>query len=213
MSGLLHIRRVRVPIEKAEEAHSYLRKIGFQGAEAVALWAGVATDTTFEVRETIIPRQKPHRTPTGMYYTVSSEELHRINVWLDDNGMQLIAQLHSHPREAYHSELDDELPIATTIGCFSLVIPDFARDPFSLRHCAVYRLVPERGWAHLKPLEVSRLITITSLEEDAVSGSSPVAPLTPSDSPTEAEPTNRAGRSGTSGKTLWDWLLSLKRQR
>ena len=36
--------------------------------------------------------------------------------------------------------VDDALPIATTVGCLSLVIPNFAREPFALDQCAVYRL-------------------------------------------------------------------------
>src|SRR5687767_1172542 len=107
MKGLLAIRNVQVPLSKVLEGHDYLRQVGKYDAEAVALWAGVADEYTFEVKETIIPEQTPHRTPTGVCFTVSPQELHRINVWLHENGMQLIAQLHSHPREAYHSELDD----------------------------------------------------------------------------------------------------------
>lgn len=193
MTGLLHIERVQVPAEAAEEAHAYLRKRGFQEVEAVALWAGQAQGNTFEVQKTIIPKQTAHRTPTGLCYTVSPEELHRINVWLHENEMQIIAQMHSHPGEAYHSQLDDDLPIATTAGCLSLVIPDFAREPFSPKLCAIYRLLPGQGWTKLKPVEVFRLIKIEE-EERTETEERPPAP-----------PDER--------KTLWDWLHSFKKRR
>ena len=105
--------------------------------------------------------------------------------------MQLIAQLHSHPGEAYHSELDDELPIATTAGCLSLVVPDFAREPFALRRCAVYRLMPGKGWGKLTGAETSRLISVI---DDAPPGNS-TSPATPK-----------------SRKAPWDWLHFSKKQ-
>lgn len=198
MTGLLHITRVLVPHEAAETAHSHLRKIGRHGSEAVALWVGVVNENTFEVREALIPKQTPHRTPTGILFTVSPQELHRINVWLHENEMQIIAQLHSHPQEAYHSELDDELPLATTIGCLSLVIPNFARDPFSLRRCAIYRLLPDQGWTQLSPADTARLITVRANK-----------PEQRSDEQSSARPTPPQQKQR---KTLWDWLHFLKKR-
>ena len=198
MTGLLHITRVIVPHNKAEAAHSHLRKIGRQGSEAVALWVGVVRENSFEVRETIIPKQTPQRTPTGILFTVSPQELHRINVWLHENEMQIIAQLHSHPQEAYHSELDDELPLATTVGCLSLVIPNFARDPFSLRRCAIYRLIPDQGWTQLSPAETARLIAIRAEKPERRSDDQP---LSHSKTPPQKQ-----------HKTLWDWLHFFKKR-
>jgi hypothetical protein len=81
-------------------------------------------------------------------------------VWLFENSMTLIAQLHSHPTEAYHSDTDDAFPIATTVGSLSIVIPDYAREPFSLIRSAVYRLIPDHGWVFMPPNEVTKLVTI-----------------------------------------------------
>jgi proteasome lid subunit RPN8/RPN11 len=199
MSGFLDITRVTVPDEVAEETHTFIRRRGFQEVEAVALWIGQADGTTFTVQEALIPKQTALRTPTGLCYTVSPEELHRINVYLHESGMQIIAQLHSHPREAYHSELDDDLPIATTLGCLSLVIPDFAREPFSLKLCAIYRLLPGQGWAHMRPVEVARLIKIIGSDQ---LGTLPARRQEPSPPPI-----------GTKRTSLWHWLHFLKRPR
>jgi hypothetical protein len=92
---------------------------------------------------------------------VDSAELHRINVWLYENSLTLVAQLHSHPEEAYHSDTDDAFPIVTVVGGLSLVIPGFAREPFSLSRCAIYRLMPGAGWVELAAREAASLITIT----------------------------------------------------
>lgn len=160
MRGLAHINGVIVPRRCVEEAHAHLALVGTQGFEGFALWAGTLVGDVFRVSDTIIPEQKGLRSDMGVCVTVDGSELHRINVWLHGRGLTLVAQLHSHPDEAYHSDTDDTYPIATTTGSLSLVIPDFAVAPFSLENCAVYRLLPPRGWVELSPEDASRLIVI-----------------------------------------------------
>jgi len=160
VKGLLDVQAVHVPLPLALEAHSHLRQAGRKGYEAFALWAGELVGTTFEVRHTLIPQQTGHRLPTGVCVTVDAPELHRINVWLYQNKVKLVAQLHSHPTNAYHSDTDDEYPIATQLGSLSLVIPNFAAEPFALRRCAAYRLLPDQGWVELGPDRTEQLIKI-----------------------------------------------------
>jgi len=158
MSGLGHVKQVRVSRACVEQAHSHLRRVGEMGLEGFALWAGELDGDTFLVRANIIPEQRGLRSDLGVCVVVDGDELHRINVWLYEHGMTLIAQLHSHPEEAYHSSTDDTYPIATTNGSLSLVIPYFARASFSLTDCAVYRLLPPRRWVELSGHEVENLI-------------------------------------------------------
>jgi hypothetical protein len=128
--------------------------------EGFALWAGVQSESTFSVQANIIPAQTGHQLEGGVCVSVGPEELHRINVWLFQNSMSLIGQIHTHPTDAYHSDTDDAYPIATTLGSISLVIPYFARQPFALARCAVYRLLLGRGWVEMTPQEAAALIHI-----------------------------------------------------
>jgi hypothetical protein len=160
MIGFLGIRSVHAPLPLVLEVQTHLRSMGERGLEGFALWAGLAEGNTFIVRHTVIPAQTGLITDTGVCVTVDGKELHRINVWLFRHGLTLIAQLHSHPTEAYHSETDDMFPIVTTVGGLSLVIPDFASRPFSLEDCAVYRLTAKRGWVLLPTNDVLNLIRI-----------------------------------------------------
>ncbi len=159
MTGLSDIHSVLVPKELALRAHAHLQAVGEAHMEGFALWAGIPTGETFQVLETIIPTQSGLWMENGVCVTVTADELHRINMWLYEHGMTLIAQLHSHPGEAYHSETDDAFPIATTLGSLSLVIPNFARDPFALDLCAIYRL-STRGWIRMSIAGTQRLIII-----------------------------------------------------
>ena len=159
-AGLLGVRTFRVPRSHALEAHAHLQRVGREGLEGFALWAGALGGDTFRVVHTRIPAQTGLRRESGVCVTVGAEELHRTNVWLFEHGLMLGAQLHSHPGPAFHSETDDAYPIATTLGSLSIVVPDFARRPFALERCAVYRLVPGRGWSAVPPAQVRRLITL-----------------------------------------------------
>lgn len=160
MSGFMHVRFIHVPDQLVQAAHTHLQRVGRQGLEGFALWSGILDGERFLVRATYIPAQQGLRLDSGVCVTVDGDELHRINVWLYTHQFRLIAQLHSHPGEAYHSKTDDAFPIATTVGSLSLVIPYFARAPFSLSRCAIYRLSPQAQWLTLPPAEAAQLIMI-----------------------------------------------------
>jgi proteasome lid subunit RPN8/RPN11 len=120
----------------------------------------MGTDDVFEVRAAVVPAQIRSRTDEGVAVTVTGDELFRMNVWLHKNRCTLVAQLHSHPGSAYHSETDDGYSIMTQSGGLSIVVPNFARAPFSLRSVAVYRLDDEGEWRQLDATEAMALIKV-----------------------------------------------------
>jgi hypothetical protein len=109
-----------------------------RGLEGIALWVGVQEGQIFRVREVIVPEQQGIRSDHGVAVMVPGPELQRINLRLYKSKLRLLAQI--------HSEMDDEYAIATALGAFSLVVPDFARDPFSIARCATYRLTSLPWW-------------------------------------------------------------------
>lgn len=160
MSDLLSVRQVYVPRLAVAQAHTFLQQTGRTGNEALAFWVGELDGRAFHVRETLIPKQTAIRTRSGVGVRVEAPELHRINVWLYERGYRIMAQLHSHPGEAYHSETDDDFSVSTTAGSVSLVVPNFARFPFSLIQCAVFRLSANNVWLELLRQDVRDLIII-----------------------------------------------------
>lgn len=160
MSDLLDVREVRVPRELVDAGREHLRVAGEKGCEAFVLWAGRRAGDVFDVLATLVPRQTAHRTPSGLLVEVDGDELLRINVWLYDNRLQLVAQLHAHPGEAYHSETDNAYPIMAQAGGLSLVLPDFAVRPFDVRDLAAHRLLPGLGWVRLSDAETATLLKV-----------------------------------------------------
>lgn len=159
MNDLSQLEQVRVRLSDLVAAYRHFRDMGRQGCEGVALWVGRISDSNFEVTETVIPKQKGIRSDDGLAYVVEEAELRRLNVWLYEQNLRLIAQLHSHPAAAYHSETDDLYPIMTTVGGLSIVVPDFAAGPPDIEQCATYRL-DQNGWTELSTAETSKLIEI-----------------------------------------------------
>jgi hypothetical protein len=144
-----------------------LRTSGDRGFEALVLWAGRwrgAEPGVFDVDLALMPRQRATRTEDGVAVIVDGDALFEMNVLLNERGLRLVVQLHSHPNDAYHSETDDRYSVVTARGGLSLVVPHFARAAFSLEACATYRLEEGGTWAEVPPHEVVSLITI--VDED-----------------------------------------------
>src|SRR5258706_3870277 len=160
MSGLAHIRKISVPVKVTTETQKFLRTVGQRGNEGLALWCGRPDGEHFEVTQLLIPQQRGVRTADGVCAIVDSDELHRINTELYKSGLRMIAQIHSHPTDAYHSDTDDENAIANTIGCFSLVVPDFGAGNFNLASTAVYRLAQDGEWQELDQRSVAAMIQL-----------------------------------------------------
>lgn len=162
MSNLAAVKKVLVPQRMISAGHDVLRAAGRAQLEGMVLWAGTLAGPTVQVTELIVPQQRGLRTADGVCVIVDGDELHRLNVHLFERQLLLIAQLHSHPGRAYHSKTDDNYAVATNIGCFSLVIPDFAVRPFSLDECAVYRLGDSGSWDEVDPSQLPNQLVIES---------------------------------------------------
>jgi hypothetical protein len=160
MIGFTNINMISISKVNIVKAFNFLNYAGKKSVEGVALFAGFGEATVFHVKEVIIPKQSTYNIEQGLMYAVDGEELHKINVWLYKNNMNLIAQIHSHPSEAYHSTTDDRFPIVDTFGGVSIVVPDFARGLVSLNNCAIYRLSLKKTWDKLTTEEVNTLFQI-----------------------------------------------------
>jgi hypothetical protein len=141
-----------------EKTCALMRTYGETGHELLILWLGRVDGGTAMVLRAVAPSQESLSSEDGVGYLVSSETLFELNRLLAETKLRLIAQVHSHPAEAYHSEADDRWAVVTTDGGFSLVVPDFAAgEPFD--GWAMYRLVRGR-WSHVLDAEMSRMIRL-----------------------------------------------------
>jgi hypothetical protein len=157
--GLSGVKQFSVSKPVIERTMEFLRIQGRSCLEGLVLWVGTVSDETAAIREAVVPRQSPIRSQFGLSVHVGAETLHELNVWLHQNKFRLLCQVHSHGEHAYHSELDDEHSVVTTIGALSIVVPHFAVRPFSFESSAVLRLTSER-WVRLDATVASKLLEV-----------------------------------------------------
>jgi len=135
-----------VPSQIIDQTERALRRAGDDGYELFVLWSGVQEGDRFDVRHAHVPKQTSYRTKKGLLVRVEGEALHKLNVWLFENGEAIGAQVHAHPDDAFHSDTDDTFPIAAQLGSLSLVAADFCAHGLLDRSSTAYRL-DTNGWS------------------------------------------------------------------
>jgi hypothetical protein len=147
--------RYVVPKRVLDESRSFLRARGLEGYEAVILWLGrVVDDTTAQVTSAYAPQQIGRSSARGVSVEVTQDGLAKLISSLAPGEFVLI-RVHSHPGEAYHSDLDDANLLISHDGAISIVVPDFAKRDFELSGCSVNELRHGHGWRELDPNEVA----------------------------------------------------------
>lgn len=69
-------------------------------------------------------------------------------------GLQIVAQVHTHPSAAYHSDGDIEGARIRYAGYASVVLPDYGRRLPRLDEAAVYVFCEDGGWTELDVAEI-----------------------------------------------------------
>jgi proteasome lid subunit RPN8/RPN11 len=124
------------------------------------LWLGEVEGDVAHVSRAIVPEQKSISRESGVGYFVEGNTLFQLNRALAQTGLRLIAQVHSHPNEAYHSEADDQYAIVTAEGGLSFVVPNFGKAPLDPTIWAIYRLT-QGEWRGLNMNEAKLLISMS----------------------------------------------------
>lgn len=152
-----------VPAETLEATAIFLRERGLKGVEGAVLWLGrVLTDTDAQIEQTYIPAQRAYRSEYGLAVAVDRADLSRLIRELP-NGLFVLARVHSHAEDAYHSSTDDHNMLIAHNGAISIVVPRFAADGLDLLSCSVNELVHGSGWRELSAEEVKqRFRTLTT---------------------------------------------------
>ncbi|MCI0724933.1 MAG: Mov34/MPN/PAD-1 family protein [Acidobacteria bacterium] len=142
--------RYQLSSEVVRKTLDHLRGYGQRGLEAVGYWLGSYTGRVAQVRQLWIP----HFDATGVSYDVSPLEMLRLKRELDQYRYVLLAQVHSHPGEAFHSSRDDRLAASPWPGFVSVVVPNGGRimDPF-VEAVEIFEHVGSGSWRHLEEQE------------------------------------------------------------
>jgi hypothetical protein len=159
MNPLAAVRRITIDAQVIDTTLDVLQEVGDLGCECLVLWLGTVSGDQAVITDAYVPDQRPIQGEQGVGYFVPGEALFRLNQVLSTSGLRLIAQVHSHPSDAYHSHADDEYAIVTAEGGLSLVVPDFGHAPPNPTKWAVYRL--ESGlWQEVSQMKLASLLEL-----------------------------------------------------
>lgn len=138
-----------VPHAVLDETWELLRRRGEEGLEAVVLWLGGISDAgRAEILGPLFPPQIAYRSERGLAVEIPQDVLTELIAALP-SGVRILARVHSHPTDAYHSELDDRNMLIGHEGAVSIVIPFFATGPVDLRTCSINQLHGDGRWREL----------------------------------------------------------------
>jgi hypothetical protein len=157
---LANVRHVKIEPHVVSSTLETLQEYGKHGFEGLVLWLGEIEGEAAHISRAIVPEQEPIASESGVGYFVDGKTLFRLNRVLELTGLRLIAQVHSHPTNAYHSEADDRYAIVTAEGGLSLVVPNFGRAPLDPTFWAIYRLI-KGEWQEVNMTDAKLLISMS----------------------------------------------------
>ena len=151
------INLILLPFTILKETLKIFKEYGKESLEAFAIWVGQEKNSTFKIKEFWIPTQFN----TMLSYYVPDIDVHNINVELNKKKYSAIAQLHTHPGNAFHSCIDECYSILILPGSFSIVVPNFGNILIkdNLNHMTVYRFI-DKEWVLQSIDKVNRLFKI-----------------------------------------------------
>ena len=136
-----------------------LRKRGKKREEGLVLWVGlVKEDWTKAHVVNCITLKNGH---WGGGVDLDYKTLVKISDILNERGLLLLAQIHTHPGDFGHSYGDEKTPSCHRYGFISIVVPDYASNQLrDLAKCYVYEYQGNLKWRLLDKKEILERFSI-----------------------------------------------------
>ena len=149
------ITQYHIPDLILNDTLSQLRKVGDEDKEGIAYWSGILDKNEAIITRAIFANNYPEFQNEEYFARISLDTAFKIGEEIHDKNEILFAQIHTHPREAFHSFVDDMYPISHRIGFVSIVIPNFAQNVTLLSECTILEYFGKARWNELLPSEVA----------------------------------------------------------
>lgn len=118
--------------------------------EGMIYFVGLTNGTTTLALSGIVP--KAITTPRSV--DVSAPEIGKVIRTAAVAGLQVVGQLHTHPRDAYHSQGDLTGMKIRHPGYFSIVVPEYGAPLPSLEHAHILMWTPEGFQKVDRPIKI-----------------------------------------------------------
>lgn len=138
-------RIIHVPSQVLEKTLVTLREAGNRDAERLVLWIGRTKGNFSVVSSVLIPEQ----IASVDFFRVPPNSMAQIVATLREQRNIIVAQVHSHPGEAFHSPADDKWALISRVGALSIVLPRFALGVDKINfftHAKLFVLSEHNSW-------------------------------------------------------------------
>ena len=105
--------------------------------EGIVYWAGKTMNSSWIITTSIAPRAE---TTWGSFETSATNNA-RVITFLGTHGLELLAQVHTHPGYCVdHSDGDSDGALMPYENYLSLIVPNYAKDGMlPLKECGIHR--------------------------------------------------------------------------
>lgn len=131
----------RVPRRILEGTFEHFRHCGRGRRECQALWTS-AWHSVDSIDRVVHPEHASH----GGGFELDDHWLNSFWLELANSNAGIRVQIHTHPRQAFHSSIDDDYPIIHKPGFLSLVIPNFALGPVGFADAYLTEIQEDGRW-------------------------------------------------------------------
>ena len=128
--------------------------------ECVLLWLGRRNGKV----QSIIEVFRPTQNASADYFEIPRVGMLELMERLRTQGLYVAAQVHTHPREAFHSQADDKWAIVRHQGAISIVLPYFAKNTHLrnfLTEAAFFQLSHSNSWVPVDSAALNNVIRIS----------------------------------------------------
>ncbi|HQS17733.1 hypothetical protein [Reyranella sp.] len=139
-----------------------LRRGGERGEERVALWLSTAAPRT---PAAVIEVYEPDQVAEVDYFRLPPLSMRSLMDHLRPTRRRIVAQIHTHPGQAFHSEVDAEWAIVKHVGALSLVLPRFAATTTPenfLEEVMTYEYSSDGDWQHCPSVGPAARVIVTA---------------------------------------------------
>lgn len=114
---------ILLPTALLRETISILQRGGQQREERVVLWLSTAAQRK---PVPVVEVYEPDQVTEIDYFRLPPPSMRALMDHLRTTRRRTVAQIHTHPGRAFHSDVDAEWAIVRHVGALSLVLPRFA---------------------------------------------------------------------------------------
>ena len=153
---------LRCPAPVIEHTLAHLRAAGREGKECIVLWL---TARPVVPGAAVIEAYRPEQQAAKDRFWIPPMAMTALMTHLRTRNLGLAAQVHSHPRRAFHSRADDEWAVVRHEDALSIVVPDFAEGVDAenfVERVAVFSLSADDRWIGIEHTALPQHLEVTA---------------------------------------------------